>query len=294
MSSSDTVMTEPSAVANVDTNDHGSGRTVEHDESSRTNPHPDDNVLEESKTPSTTMATTQLPPRRDKFASMAAAAAAVDSHHHNNNNNNHSSSVAQGVTTTTTTSDDDDPSAAATDRTQQQLKKRCLELCTQRDSVWDDCDRAEQAVTDLLQIAARTATYLSQQTKVVDDGARQEQLRQLIQEYQATVVQVHDVLAPHAHLVQAYQNHHRHRHHAPPRQTPTEDHHDTSGDGSSTILPMMMSHDDDHHHHHSVYTQRVEHRLAETKRQLLQDLIALQNDAEVPTASSSSFHPPAT
>ena len=282
-------MTEPSAVANVDTNDHdGSGRTVEH-QSSRTNPHPhpDDNVLEESKTPSTTMATTQLPPRRDKFASMAAAAAAttVDS-----------SSVAHGVTTTTTTtSDDDDPSAAATDRTQQQLKKRCLELCIQRDSVWDDCDRAEQAVTDLLQIAARTATYLSQQTKVVDDGARQEQLRQLIQEYQATVVQVHDVLAPHAHLVQAYQNHHRHRHRAPPRQTPTEDHHDTSGDGSSTILlPTMMSHDDDHHHHHSVYTQRVEHRLAETKRQLLQDLIALQNDAEVPTASSSSFHPPAT
>ena len=287
-------MTEPSAVANVDTNDHdGSGRTVEH-QSSRTNPHPhpDDNVLEESKTPSTTMATTQLPPRRDKFASMAAAAAAVDSHHHNNNNN--SSSVAHGVTTTTTTSDDDDPSAAATDRTQQQLKKRCLELCIQRDSVWDDCDRAEQAVTDLLQIAARTATYLSQQTQVFDDGARQEQLRQLIQEYQATVVQVHDVLAPHAHLVQAYQNHHRHRHRAPPRQTPTEDHHDTSGDGSSTILPMMMSHDDDHHHHHSVYTQRVEHRLAETKRQLLQDLIAQTDDAEVPTASSSSFHPSAT
>ena len=291
-------MTEPSAVANVDTNDHdGSGRTVEH-QSSRTNPPHPDNVLEESTSPSTTMATTQLPPRRDKFASMAAAAAAVDGHHPNNNNNN-SSSVAHGVTTTTTTtSDDDDPSAAATDRTQQQLKKRCLELCIQRDSVWDDCDRAEQAVTDLLQIAARTATYLSQQTQVFDDGAannNKEQLRQLIQEYQATVVQVHDVLAPHAHLVQAYQNHHRHRHRAPQqRQTPTEDHHDTSGDGSSTILPMMMSHDDDHHHHHSVYTQRVEHRLAETKRQLLQDLIALQNDAEVPTASSSSFHPPAT
>jgi hypothetical protein len=208
------------------------------------------------------------PPRRDKFASMAAAAAAAetstttnttDRDRDTNTTNTHTTKTTQRTTT-------NDKFAAVQQRKQvddqNQQRQRWIELCSQRDSIWNDCDLAEHAVTDLLKYAEQTATLLSKNTIASSINAdsymkSKEQLSQLIHDYQSTVVQVHDLLSKHAHHVLAYKSN-------------IQRHGETISNGSNNNTSTSM------------YTQRVEYRLAETKRQLIQDLLtSIREESDV-------------
>ena len=209
---------------------------------------------------------TQPPPRRDKFASMAAATAAETSTTvvgEGDRSPNHRTTATQR-----NTADGNDKDAAARMQTQGEDQtpqgQHYVDLCTQRDAVWEDCDTAEHAVTDLLKYAEQTTMLLAKNTTSGIDSdvyvQSKEQLSQLINEYQSTVGQVHDLLAKHAHHVQAYKSNVQ-------RQ----------GEAMTTSSS------------NSLYTQSVELRLAETKRRLIQDIVTSMNDEpNVPKTSINS------
>ena len=216
----------------------------------------------------------QHPFRRDKFASMAAAAAETTM----------SSSTADGDgnednrTVIPRTKGNDKFAAVLIQKQvedQNQQRQRLMELCAQRDSIWNDCDMAEDAVTDLLKYAEQTAILLSKNTTVnsTDSDAikkSKEQLSKLIHDYQSSVVQVHDLLAKHSHHVQAYKSN-------------VQRHGELMHRGSSTT-----SNNNTVQSNNNMYTQRVEHRLAETKRQLIQDLLSsMKEETSVPHSSMS-------
>jgi len=133
-----------------------------------------------------------------------------------------------------------------------QAKRAIRERCQQRDAVWNDLDQAEAAVVRVLQLAQQTATALVQQTTEQQDETQWLVLQQLQQDYQDGVVQdIHDRLAPHAEHVVAYQ--------AP-------------------------------QHVHQLYLSRVEHRIAVSKRDLLQEWILAdqETDDEATTMSQTN------
>jgi len=165
------------------------------------------------------------PPKRDKFASLAAAAAAGSQQEEVGHD-----SVRSSHTVHKKKREDKDLL----------LQKKQLH---QRDAVWDDLDRAEAALLQLLQTAEQTATALARQTTTTtiddDDDDDDQLLPQLAADYQERLAEIHRVLAPHAVHVQPYQPQHA----------------AAAGDP------------------HRVYRQRVEHRLAVSQRALLQEMV---------------------
>lgn len=161
---------------------------------------------------------------RDKFASMAAAAAAAPRR--------------------------DKFAAVQQRKLDDELKQQRQALqarCHQRDAVWDDIAQAEAAVTQLLELAARTVDGLVQNTTAAGGGDdtgdnnndNNDPLWRVQAEYRDTVANIHRWLSPHAHLVQAYQE------------------------------PQ---------HVNRMYVQRVEHRLAESRLELMQELMLDQQE----------------
>lgn len=264
----------------LDTNspDEGGTKDVDMLLENETNPDAMEIVTEEQSSERTTAGSQQQkvqhPFRRDKFASMAAAAAETTM----------SSSTADGDgnednrTVIPRTKGNDKFAAVLIQKQvedQNQQRQRLMELCAQRDSIWNDCDMAEDAVTDLLKYAEQTAILLSKNTTVnsTDSDAikkSKEQLSKLIHDYQSSVVQVHDLLAKHSHHVQAYKSN-------------VQRHGELMHRGSSTT-----SNNNTVQSNSNMYTQRVEHRLAETKRQLIQDLLSsMKEETSVPHSSMS-------
>jgi hypothetical protein len=127
----------------------------------------------------------------------------------------------------------------------QQQTERLRQRCLQRDAVWQDIDNAEAHVTKLLHLASQTALALAQQAAGTDTSIMVD-LRETQRQYRETVQEIHRLLSPHADLVQAYK--------APSRVN-------------------------------QMYLERVEQRIAESKLELMRELL---HQAGVAVASSSS------
>jgi hypothetical protein len=119
-------------------------------------------------------------------------------------------------------------------------QQRLFALCQQRDSVWNDLDLAEARAMHLLQLAEKTTTSLADMTFCVNDNEvnnGMELLQTMQSDYMTTVSEIHSLLKPHAEFVKAYQ---------PPARV------------------------------NRMYLQRVELRIAESKRSILEELLRLQ------------------
>lgn len=122
-------------------------------------------------------------------------------------------------------------------------RQALLDRCDQRAAVWKDLEAAEAAVTKLLDLSARTVDQLVEQTtkSIGNDVDTTEDLSQIQTVYRDTVADIHRLLSPHSDLVQAY-------------KAPT--------------------------HINRMYVQRVEHRLAESRLELMQELLLQEDEAE--------------
>ena len=219
----------------------------------------------------TTTTTTTTPPKRDKFASLAAAAAS-------------SSSSSMAVESTAVAASTMTPSGETqkinlgiprrdkfaavqqqkTVHDREQKKKVVQERCQQRDSVWDELDEAEATVLQVLQLAQQTAQVLAHKTTEEhfldnddeEDAEEEEEgpmtpqlLRSLAVDYQKGVSKIHRLLSSHASHVVPYE--------------------------ASTATNRL-------------YLQRVEHRIALSKRALLQQLVQEAKEEEPSIGASNS------
>lgn len=197
-------------------------------------------------------AVTSPPPKRDKFASLAAREGG-GMPKRDKFSAMAATAAKSGPSVSTESNDNDDAAAAkALELERQARQSELLKRCHQRDSVWQDLDLAEAKTIQLLQLAETTAIALAEKTMTNDDASSVDMsdLQRIHSQYQQTVVEIHSLLKPHADLVQAYK--------APTRVN-------------------------------RMYLQRVELRLADAKRSLLQDFINLQKqEADDETGEISS------
>lgn len=124
--------------------------------------------------------------------------------------------------------------------TERRKQEELVALCQQRDSVWNDLDLAEARAMQLLKLSETTATSLADMALCVNDDEVKNGMNhlQIIQsQYMQTVSDIHSLLKPHAEFVQAYQ------------------------------APTRMN---------RMYLQRVELRIAESKRSILEEFLRLQ------------------
>lgn len=132
-----------------------------------------------------------------------------------------------------------------------------------RHVVFDDLENAEQLVMETLSIASSTAEafcHLAQNTQTVASNQKKEsesdkhttrqlqhRIRKNGQEFLSKIKKIHDLLAPHASIVKAYQN------------LPSEEK-ITANKESSTLKG-------------NIYVSRLEMRLAVERRQLLREIV---------------------
>jgi hypothetical protein len=131
----------------------------------------------------------------------------------------------------------------------QQQAERLRQRCLQRDAVWNDIDTAEAHVTKLLHLASQTALALSQQAAGTSATSSIIDLRETQRQYRETIQEIHRLLSPHADLVQAY-------------RAPS--------------------------HVNQMYLERVEQRIAESKLELLQELLHQSGVAIVSTTPTTT------
>jgi hypothetical protein len=199
-------------------------------------------------------AATAAPPakQRDKFAALAAAAAAAGNTITTTTTNN---AAATAVNRVNTEHPRRDKFAAVqqlkiSDNRQQQAE-RLRQRCLQRDAVWNDIDTAEAHVTKLLHLASQTALALSQQAAGSSSNNSNTSiidLRETQRQYRETIQEIHRLLSPHADLIQAY-------------KAPS--------------------------HVNQMYLERVEQRIAESKLELMQELLH-QSGVVVSTTTATS------
>lgn len=209
-------------------------------------------------------------PKRDKLASMVAAAAAsscvptVPTTNAEQENESTSATETTRTTTTTTTTANvqqqqqqprRDKFAAVQEQKrvvmEEQQRKTLDERCRQRDMVWQDLDRAEINVLEVLQLAQATSELLSQKTveettttaTTTNNNNKESELdlEELVRKYQDRVSEIHSLLKPHAQHVVAYK------------------------------APDDVN---------RMYLQRVEHRIAASKRDLLRDLLWMEQNGD--------------
>jgi hypothetical protein len=122
------------------------------------------------------------------------------------------------------------------------IRERTVELSKQRDGILSDCDTAEDMIVKLLRFVEQTATVYSDDTRwqleTPSIKSSREDFANVLGGYQEALVEVHGLLSKHAPHVKAY-------------KSKESEQVDTN----------------------SIYIQRVEQRLADTKLELMQDFM---------------------
>jgi hypothetical protein len=122
------------------------------------------------------------------------------------------------------------------------IRESTIEISKQRDGILADCDRAEDMVVKLLRFVEQTATIYSDDArwKIETPSIKlsRENFSNVLGGYQEALVEVHALLSKHAPHVKAYKN----------------------------ILAEQVD-------TKSIYVQRVEQRLADTKLGLMQEYV---------------------
>ena len=201
------------------------------------------------------------PPKRDKFASMAAAAAAAPKRDKLASMMAAASSHAQQDTTAKR---DKFASIAAASQQQQSTatittindKNSLLQKqMTQRNQALKDLQQAEGCTWQLLTLASKTARSFSN----IHHETNEDDVSQLSQQYRDTLQKIHSILSPHASLVVAYQNH------------------------------VVDKQQDTVHKKQNVnmYAARVELRLAQERRNVVKELLRLEQQETTPRGEST-------
>lgn len=194
------------------------------------------------------------PPKKDKFASMAAAAAAPAP------KRDKFASMAAVATTPPT-------SQPAQTQSKEQAHESLQKRLAQRNQVLKDLQQAEGWTWQLMCLARNTTRSLSDVSKA--ENAHDE-ISHLSKQYRDTLEQIHSLLSPHASLVKAYQNH-------SVDKKMEEAVVDSADNKSKTEMNM--------------YAARVEMRLAKERRDVLQELLRLEQqqvDSSKQETSSSA------
>lgn len=139
-----------------------------------------------------------------------------------------------------------------------QIRASTIELSEQRNGILADCETAEDMIVTLLRFVEQTATIYSDNTRwqieTPEIRSSREDFANLLDGYQGALVEMHGVLSKHAPHVKAYKSNEA-------EQVDTN----------------------------SIYIQRVEHRLADTKVALMQDcLIAAKGKAVLSISESTA------
>jgi hypothetical protein len=217
-------------------------------------------IMSSSQQPQPAAAAATPPAKqRDKFAALAAAAAAAAAAGNTTTPTSATNGAATSVNRVNTEHPRRDKFAAVqqlkiSDNRQQQAE-RLRHRCLQRDAVWNDIDTAEAHVTKLLHLASQTALALSQQAAGSNSSNSATStssiidLRETQRQYRETIQEIHRLLSPHADLVQAY-------------RAPS--------------------------HVNEMYLERVEQRIAESKLELLQELLHQSGVVVVSAATSTT------
>jgi len=195
----------------------------------------------------------QASPQRDKFASMAAA----------------SSQQHESITTTT---------SASKEEKEAPLKKRM----SQRDQVLADLQQAEGWTWQLLTLASKTARSLS----TLDmSNATKSEISQTSKQYCDTLQNIHSLLSPHASLVVAYENHNVDKQQGGKETKQEQEEKEEEGikkEGDDKMKKEDVN----------MYAARVEMRLAQERRDVLKELLRLEQQEE--TSSITEAADPAT
>ena len=182
--------------------------------------------------------------KRDKFASMAAA--------------------RQSQTTTTAAPKRDKfasmtAAAAATSGesltvtpSEKDIENAIKKRMKQRDQVFKDLEQAEGWTWQLLTLACQTARSLSDLT--ADNNT---DISEMSAKYRETLQKIHSILTPHAHLVVPYQNH--------------------QVDKKEEVQQQHTNAEEDRI---NMYAARVEMRLAQERRNVLNELLRLEKESE--------------
>lgn len=199
-------------------------------------------------------AATSVPPKRDKLASMAAA-----------------SSQASSADADDTTN----KSEQSKEEYQALVKKRM----TQRDQVLKDLEKAEGWTWQLLSLASKTARSLSEL-----DMDNVEELGQTSQQYRTTLQKIHGTLSPHASLVVAYENH------GIDKKQDSVVGADKKQDDAAKSQEEKKQEEASNEKKQDInmYAARVEMRLAHERRDVLKELLRLeQQESESAVASTT-------
>lgn len=186
--------------------------------------------------PPGTATATTPTPKRDKFASMALATAI--------SKRDESTITSQATTqpkrdkfASMAQQQKSPPSGQTTPKRTAAERMKALEKRTQqRQKVLKDLEKAEGHTWNLIQFASKTARHLTK-LKVEDDDTT---LSEISSKYRDTLQKIHSLLSPHAKFVKAYQNHQE--------------------ESEAT----------------NMYAARVETRLAQERRNVLEELLRLE------------------
>jgi hypothetical protein len=191
-------------------------------------------------------------PKRDKFASMAQATAKPPT-------KDKFASMAQTATQknkrdkfASLAQQQSKPPEAKTEDTKRTTEERMAELkkrIQQRQTVLKDLEKAEGYTWNLIQLSSKTAKQLTKLT--VDETS--ESLSGVCSSYRSTLQQIHSLISPHANFVKSYQNFDRS--------------HQEASEATSNM-----------------YAARVESRLAQERRNVLEELLRLE-EREAPLDS---------
>lgn len=189
------------------------------------------------------------PPKRDKFASMAAAAAAATSPAPPG------TTVKRDKFASMAAQQEQPKQSTTTASNDDDVSRNALvqERMKQRDTVLQDLQQAEAWTWNLLNLASQTAHSLSN----ISQETNQEKVSLYSKQYRETLEKLHGILTPHASLVVAYENH--------------------------SIDQTKEKKKQDN----NMYAARVEMRLAQERRNVLQELLRLEQ-AEGGTSSNSA------
>jgi len=121
-----------------------------------------------------------------------------------------------------------------------QEQKLWKERMEQRQAIWKDMEQAEALTIKLLQLAQETATSLAT-TTTTTSTVDKNQVSSMANEFSQTLTRIHQCLLPHAAHVKAYTN------------------------------PSRIN---------RMYQARVELRLAQEKREIIQELLSLEQQQE--------------
>ena len=146
---------------------------------------------------------------------------------------------------------EDHHQAVTTSDEKKELLKQRME---QRDKILKDLQQAEGLTWNLLTLANKTADSLSEL------DTTKEQVSQLSKQFRDTLQNIHSILTPHASLVVAYQNHSIDKNRKEDSEEKEEGH-----EQKESV---------------NMYAAKVERKLAQERRNVLQELLRLEQQVE--------------